>query len=87
MKGLPSTLDPPDILVIEIRDALKTMATIFVQVSKWTKMQNQGGLQGQSNSDDERVGDTTMEDEPNHEEGHSKGKKHGTDHSQSGAGG
>ena len=63
----PSKSDSAD-LVMEIRDALKTMATTFVQVAQQTETPSQDRSHQCNNSDNDRAGDSTKEEETNRED-------------------
>jgi hypothetical protein len=76
----PSKPDPTDI-VVEIRDALKTMATTFMEVAKRTELLNQT-----SPSDIEGAGDS-IEEDSDREGSNSRGHKRGSNRRWSGTGG
>jgi hypothetical protein len=75
-------------LVLEIRDALKTMATTFVEVAKRIEAPTQDWPRQHTDSDGDRgAGDSTEEDESYHDGRATKGRKRGSLYGQNSNGG
>ena len=73
-------------LVIEIRDALKTMATAFVEVAQQTKAASRDRSKRGGDNDDEKASEHTEED-TDHDDSADRARKRGSQRSRGSSGG